>query len=207
MRLTLLLLCFSHLLPAQEAHGDLKKADRLYDKQQFKPAEEAYKTAAQRDPRNPQASFNLGNAIYQQGRYEEAGKVFEKTTAATRQPDLKADALHNLGNTWLKQQKYEEAVKAYENSLRLRPGDPETKVNLQLAKKKQQQQQQQQEQQQQKQQQQQQPQTEESTERQRSRDQAKKLLETAVSPQDQKSAQKYREQERPIEPQKSKKDW
>ena len=40
------------------------------------------------------------------------------------------------GSDISKQEKFKEASEAYENSLRLRPGDPESKMNLQYAKQK-----------------------------------------------------------------------
>ncbi|HRU61906.1 MAG TPA: tetratricopeptide repeat protein, partial [Bacteroidia bacterium] len=67
-----------------------------------------------------------------QGKYAEAAEQFARVAAADPQPGV----LHNLGNALLHQHKYREAAQAYERSLRLRPGHPETKMNLQMAKKK-----------------------------------------------------------------------
>ncbi|MEQ1745342.1 MAG: tetratricopeptide repeat protein [Saprospiraceae bacterium] len=240
----LVLLCvFGHGLPAQSAHKHLRDGDRSYERSNFGEAEQAYRRAGEKKPDDPKVKYNLGNALYRQGSYPEAEKLFEQSAKTAKNPALKADALHNLGNASLLQEKYEQAVQAYENSLRLRPGDPETKANLQLAKKKWQQEQEKQERQNQQQQQnqqtsdstqqqqqppqkpdqqqqdqqpanqqpkpegEQQPQEQQPTEGQMTREQARRLLETAVSPEDRKNARKYREQEQGKHQTRQKKEW
>jgi len=224
-------------LPAQSAHQYMRQGDRHYERSNYKDAEQAYRNAAGKKQNDPVISYNSGNAAYKQGNFTDAQKWFDQAAQSAADPDLQANALHNLGNTFLKQQKYQEAVNAYQRSLRLRPGDPETKVNLQLAKKKWQEQQardQQPNQQQnpssgqQNQQQQQQPnpaqanqQTpasppqnqspeqagQQPSEGQMTREQARRLLETAVAPEDQRNARKYRELDPGKHQVKPKKDW
>ena len=50
-------------------------------------------------------------------------------------PEKKADAWHNLGNFQLSAKQYAESIEAYKKSLRIRPGDMETKTNLAYAQK------------------------------------------------------------------------
>lgn len=121
---------------AQSIHGPLRDGDKAYDREQYKAAEKQYRTAADRDMGNPKAVYNLSNALYQQGNFEDAEERYKQVARSANPGPEMADALHNLGNASLKQQKYKEAVQAYEASLRLRPGDEETKRNLQMAKKK-----------------------------------------------------------------------
>lgn len=123
-------------LSAQSQHRLLRKGDRQYDQEHYKEAEQLYRDAADRKYGDPQTLYNLGNSLYQQGKWEDSAVRFGQSARLTSDTGLKADALHNLGNACLKQQKYKDAVDAYENSLRLRPGDAETKQNLQMAKKK-----------------------------------------------------------------------
>lgn len=220
------------LLPAQTAHHFQRKGDEQYKNSKYREAEEAYRQAEKRKWEDPEINYNLGNAVYRQGHYDASEKLFQQSAVQTKDSALKADALHNLGNSLLLQHKYREAVDAYQNSLRLRPGEAETKANLQLAKKKLKQQQEQeksnpnpqqqpqnqpnqnpnqqpkpnqQQPQQQPQQQQnpsQQPQQQNQQNQQEqeqqsdgklTREQARRLLETAVGPADQKNARKYRE--------------
>ena len=136
-------LSLAQALTAQSAHALQREADRQYSKSNYREAEQGYRQAGEKKANDPALLYNTGNAVYQQGNYAAAEPFFEKAAKTAKEPAKRADALHNLGNAYLKQQKFREAVDAYENSLRQRPGDPETKVNLQLAKKKLQQQQQQ----------------------------------------------------------------
>ncbi|MCK4747177.1 MAG: tetratricopeptide repeat protein, partial [Bacteroidales bacterium] len=59
-----------------------------------------------------------------------------------------AHVWHNIGNSLLESQQFAQSIEAYKNSLRLNPGDQDTKYNLAYAKKKLQEQEQQQQEQQ-----------------------------------------------------------
>jgi Ca-activated chloride channel homolog len=227
MRLFLLLwLCYSPPVIAQSPHRALREGDRNYQKKEFQAAEKAYEQAGQ----SPKALYNRGNAVYRQGNYADAEALFSDAATAVKDPAAKADALHNLGNARLQQRQYGKAIEAYQQALRLRPGDPDTKVNLQLAKKKLEQEQQQPQNTQQPQDGQQpqnppppegdpnrQPQQSNSPSTQQpnspqqgprlSNEEAQRLLETAVGPEDQRNAKKYRELERPKSQPRGKKDW
>ena len=143
------LLLATSWLQAQSAHRQLQQGNEAYEEQDYKTAEEHYrKSLAERS--TAKGSYNLGNAIYQQGRYEESIRRFEHAAEVSKSEDEKASAFHNLGNAYLQGQKWEKAIEAYKNSLRLRPGDQSTKYNLAMAQQlfRQQQEQQQQQQQQ-----------------------------------------------------------
>lgn len=241
------LLCL-HTAAAQSIHTPLRKGDWAYDREQYQAAEKQYRIAADRDMGNPQALYNLGNTLYQQGNFEDAEKRFQQAVNKAKTPTHRADALHNLGDAFLKQRKYKEAVGAYEASLRLRPANAGTKQNLQMAKKRLQEEEKKEKEQQQKQQQQQQeqnqgqnqnpqqnpqdqkdkeqnqpsqpppnqqaqPQQPKSEQQKKQEEQrlkkedAKRLLETAVGPDDRKNAQKYRAAHQQSKPKTSKKDW
>lgn len=129
---SLLVAAFSTALLGQQEHWQLQKADRLYDKKEYRKAEDAYRQSAS----GHAASYNAGNAAYQQGRYADAADMFKKAVASAPNVAVKADAFYNLGNALLQQGKYAEAVAAYENSLRKQPTRADAKKNLQIAKKK-----------------------------------------------------------------------
>lgn len=233
---------------AQSAHQSLRKGDRAYDKKEYQAAEHAYRQALAKKPTDAGALYNTGNAAYRQGHYPDAVSLYADAAQRAQQPALKAEALHNLGNAFLQQRQYPKAIEAYENSLRLRPGNPGTKSNLQFAKKKLREQEQQQnpgdKQQQPPPEQDQQPQSgapdepeqpqpdepdqplspeqespeprpgqpaeqaaEQPAEGRLTPEQARKRLETTVGPADQKSARRYRQNQRPPERPASKKDW
>ena len=213
------------LLDAQSEHRALRQGDRQYDKKEYSRAQEAYELAGN----GPKAMYNTGNALYRQGKYAEAADLFTRSTELVTEADKKADAFHNLGNAHLQQQQFGEAVEAYKNSLRSRPGDPDSKMNLQLAMQKLQEQQQQQNQNQQqpsgqpqnkdeenKEQQQQAEQEQQDQQQQQqqaqnpqklSPEEARRLLESAVAPEDMKNARKYRKRGLPPPPPGVKEDW
>lgn len=171
--ITLAILLGTLCLQAQPAHRYLRQGNEAYGEQEFKDAEEYYrKSLAERS--TAKGSYNLGNAIYQQGRYKESIRRFEHAAETSTNDEAKASAFHNLGNAYLQEGQPEQAVEAYKNSLRLRPGDQSTKYNLAMAQRlllKQQQQQQQQNQQQQEQQKDQQQQQQQSGQSQGQQDQ------------------------------------
>lgn len=121
---------------AQTAHQLMRKGDEQYTKSQYSDAFETYMKAYEKDKNNPKIIYNLTNTVYREGAYKFAQDGFEKVAAAAKTTAERADAYHNLGNAYLKQEKYKEAVDAYQKSLMNRPGDPGSKMNLQMAKQK-----------------------------------------------------------------------
>ncbi len=115
----------------------------MYREQAYERAAEQYR-AAERKQASPKSSYNLGNAYYQQGDYASAARQFEQAAEAATRAEDKASAYYNLGNSYYQQQQLDKSIDAYKQSLRLQPGDMQTKNNLALALREQQQQQQQQ---------------------------------------------------------------
>ncbi len=80
--------------------------------------------------------FNQGDALYRQGKYEDAQKKWASVLENTQiDKTTKAKTYHNLGNSLLQQQKYQESIEAYKQALKLEPKDMDTKYNLEYAKK------------------------------------------------------------------------
>lgn len=155
-----------------KAHDLRRDADQAYDRQQYEQAEEAYRRSTIIDP-DQRGVFNLGNSIFNQNRYDEAARQYEKAIDIIDDPQEKARAWYNLGNAHYLNGKYDQSVNAYKQALIADPDDLQAKQNLMMAlremkmqEQQQQQQQQQQDQQQQEedQQQQQQQQQEEEQE-------------------------------------------
>ncbi len=139
---------FPIALGAQSAHKHLRAGDLFYDQREFNVAEEAYRKANAEDE-SAQGTFNLGNAIYQQERFDEAVTQYERAAEQASDPKVKAGAYYNLGNTYMQAQQFDKGVEAYINALKADPDDIDTKKNLTLALQQLQQQQQQQQQEQQ----------------------------------------------------------
>jgi Ca-activated chloride channel homolog len=139
-------LCFClHFANAQSAHKHLRNGDMLYGFGKFNQAETEYRKAEEKKP-NTKSSYNLGNTLIQQERYDEAIKKYQNAASKANTPQEKAKIYHNQGNAFYQSKKYKESVEAYKQSLKNDPNDVNTKENLALARKalKQQMQQQQQ---------------------------------------------------------------
>lgn len=119
----------------REARSLLREGNDLYNKQKFTDASVAYKKALGKNGNYDKASYNLGNALYQEKNYKEAVPQFELTAKTSEDKFTKAEAYHNIGNAMMEQKQYEQAVAAYKNSLRNNPTDDETRYNLAVAQK------------------------------------------------------------------------
>lgn len=111
----------------------IRKGNNAFEKQAYTESEINYRRAAEKSSDSYKAIFNMGDALYKQGKYQEAAEKF--TSLANRElPDNKlAKAYHNLGNSLLQSDKIKESIEAYKNALKLNPNDIETKHNLTYA--------------------------------------------------------------------------
>lgn len=107
-----------------------------YENGQYAESEIDYRRALEKAPGTAEAEFNLGNALYKQERYEEAGKVFSGLTGEGADNSLDRSRIHyNNGNALFKQRKLEEALEEYKKALRENPDDREAKFNLAYVRK------------------------------------------------------------------------
>jgi Ca-activated chloride channel homolog len=145
----LCLLLWAAAVRAQSERSLIRDGNRSYKDNKFSDAEVSYRKALDKNRDLVPGTFDLGNALYKQGRFGEAAGAYGAAASKLSDPDVKAQALHNLGNALLKEQKLPESIGAYQGALKLNPKDADTKYNLEYAKallKRQQQQQQQQQQ-------------------------------------------------------------
>jgi Ca-activated chloride channel family protein len=132
-----LLLCifliFSAILNAQTDKNLIRKGNREYEKSKYSESEISYRKAVDKNKQSPDAVFNVGDALYKQNKFEEAGKQFIENADLSADKVKKSAGLFNLGNSLLKANKIEESIDAYKNSLKLRPNNREAKYNLSYA--------------------------------------------------------------------------
>lgn len=112
----------------------LRQGNKLFEEGDFVGAEQSYRQALEMNSDNPRAWHNLGNALYKQGRLEEAQEVFTQLTQKrAASSDLRAAGWHNLGNTLLGSGQIPESIDAFKEALRLAPDDDDTRYNLAYA--------------------------------------------------------------------------
>lgn len=166
-------LCSTCVVSAQamSERDHIRKGYKLYTDSLFEKAEVEFRKALEINPKNTDAMFNLGNALFNQiPQSQEKGKeaMEQYATAAKLETDKSklAQINHNLGILFYTAQQYPQSVEAYKEALRNNPSDHETRYNLAKAMYmlKQQEQNQQQDQQQQQEQQEQQNQQQEQQE-------------------------------------------
>lgn len=229
--LLLLTVCLS--AAAQKAERDyIRRGNRSYRDSMFVDADVNYRKALDANPKSAIAMYNLGNALLQQQKLQEAmdqyaaaASMEQSKEASERDKEALAQIYHNIGVIFHLQKEYAKAIEAYKQSLRNNPKDDETRYNLALAQKQlkdqqdqqqdqqdqqqdqdQQQKDDQQQQQQQDQQQQDQPQQPQPQEGQMSQENAEQMLNAVM--QDEKDVQdKVNQKRQPVAGRKLEKDW
>ena len=100
-------------------------------------AEVSYRKAVEKNQRNSQANYNLGNALMMQRKDSLAITQYEKAAKLETNPLRRAQAYHNMGVICQQHQMFGEAIEAYKEALRNNPADDETRYNLELCKRQQ----------------------------------------------------------------------
>ena len=132
---TMLLLIIAATASAQQADRQyIREGNKQFRLGQYDKAEVSYRKAVEKNSKNPQAAYNLGNALMAQKKDSAAVQQFEQSTRIETNPMRKAAAYHNMGVICQTHKMYDEAIEAYKNALRNNPNDDETRYNLVLCK-------------------------------------------------------------------------
>lgn len=137
-------ICCSSTVMAQTNKELIKKGNEAYAKKQYDQAISNYQKVTEKDPANPVAQFNLGNALYKSGKTDDALKAYDNATGNAVSKEDRSKSFYNKGVVLQKAQKLPECIDAYKNALKLKPDDEDARQNLQRALQQQKQQQQQQ---------------------------------------------------------------
>lgn len=129
---------------SQQEKKFIREGNKQYDAKNYSEAEKHYFRGLNKNKDSYKSSFNLGDAYYKQGKYEEAAEQFQSLTHRASSKDTLSKAYHNLGNSLMKSKKYQEGLDAYKNALKNNPNDEDTRYNLAYAQQMLKQQQQQQ---------------------------------------------------------------
>jgi len=138
-----LLIVGSGTLSAQKAERkNVREGNKLYNTEKYTEAEIAYRKGVDVNPRSTEGTYNLGNALYKQGKYPEAAEQYQLVAGQSQKmmetPEGKehlAQVYHNVGNIFMQEKDYGKSIEAYKQSLRINPLDDETRYNLALAQK------------------------------------------------------------------------
>ena len=179
---------------AADVGGLMRRGNGLYARGKYDEALSNYQMAEVLEPDATAIHYNLGNALFRLGRYQEAAHELE-LVMIDKKPARRASAMYNIGNVAFKSEQLDAAIKAYAASLIINPNDKQAKQNLEFCLKKKEEQKQDstgQKQQQQSQQNQQQQQQMQQPKQGMSKDQAERVLQ-AVEDKEKEQQKKQRQ--------------
>lgn len=119
----------------KEVRKELRKGNKEYKQEKYTEAEINYRKALEANARSKDAAYNLGNSLYKQSKFPEALQQYQAALSQGADKNFSAADWHNIGNVFMNHKEYQKSVDAYKQSLRLNPGDDETRYNLALAQK------------------------------------------------------------------------
>jgi tetratricopeptide (TPR) repeat protein len=129
-----MLLFISSIAFAQSERKLVRDGNKLYKEKKYSDAEVNYKKSLNVNKNSSTGQFNLGDAYYKQGKFEDAAQQFQPLTSNwDLSKDEKAKAFHNLGNSFFQAKKYDESINAYKNALKINSKDNDTRYNLAYA--------------------------------------------------------------------------
>ena len=122
-----------------------KVGNRLFDQGRYQDAEKAYLEAQADMPGRPELSYNLGNSLIKQKKYDQALQALHQAVSKGDK-GLQANGWYNVGNALFDMGSFNDSAQAYIQSLHLNPADRDAKHNLEIALRKMQEQKQKQQQ-------------------------------------------------------------
>ena len=115
----------------------MKAGNEAYARGNYNDAQAAFQQATRDKPDKPVPHYNLGTALYRQGKFREATRAFQASLSThTRQTENSlnlAYVYYNLGNAQFKTGDLAAAIASYKHTLRLDPQDIDAQHNLALA--------------------------------------------------------------------------
>ena len=135
--MTLLMLLTAMAANAQNDRDYIREGNRNFRSGKFAEAEVSYRKSIEKNPRNPQAAYNLGNALFAQKKDSAAVVAYESGVQLETSAIRKSMGYHNMGVVCQSHKMFSEAIEAYKNALRLNPKDDEARYNLEICKKQQ----------------------------------------------------------------------
>ncbi len=113
----------------------LRSGNKLYNDSLYVKAEVDYRKALEANPNSTEAIYNLGNALSQQQKFQDAMEQYQAAARIEKNKTKLAQIYHNMGVLLQADKQYPQCIEAYKQALRNNPKDDETRYNLALAQK------------------------------------------------------------------------
>ena len=127
---------------AQVDKKDVRRGNRQFAKAKYGDADISYRKGLNADSTSVTSAYNLGNNLYRQGNFSEAGKFYQQamrhipeTRSVKKQNAQGFDTYFNIGDAALQQKQYRAAMEAFAEALVINPDDMEAKENYVYARK------------------------------------------------------------------------
>ena len=108
-----------------------------YNREEFDQAAAKFQESQLDQPENSNVAYNLANSHYRRGRYEEAVEAYKKALTEKTPKNLKQKSYYNMGNAYYRMGYMDESIDSYKKALELKPGDMDSKFNLEWVRQQQ----------------------------------------------------------------------
>lgn len=125
-----LLACQAAVIAGGDVAGHVAEGNKAYRNKRYDEALERYWSAEVRAPNSPIVHFNIGDALYKQGKYDAAMQAWRKALAATRDRRFQSEILSNMGTAALRSGLRDEAVRLLAEALQRNPRNVRARYNL-----------------------------------------------------------------------------
>lgn len=136
------LILLSGVAFSQGSEKLIREGNDAYAKKDYGTAAKNYQAAAEKKSTDEKAFYNLGNALYKNGKPKDALLAYDAAIEKEKDPAKISGTWYNKGVVLQNDKKLPECIEAYKNALRLNPADEDARLNLQKALKEQKKQQQ-----------------------------------------------------------------
>ncbi len=119
---------------AESVNSKMREGISQYHEGGFKESVENFSSARTDHPEDSRIIYNLGNAYYKEGKFQEALQAYIQSALDEKNPDIKKKSIYNTGNAMVKLGKMEEAESVYKKVLALDPSDMDAKYNLEYVR-------------------------------------------------------------------------
>ena len=140
--LTVIALLLSVTAFGQVDKKDVRRGNRQFSKAKYGDADISYRKALNADSTSVPAAYDLGNNLYRQGNFAEAGKYYQQALRhvpevrnVKKQAVYSFDTYFNAGDAALQQKQYRAAMEAFVQALMIDPDNMEAKENYVYARK------------------------------------------------------------------------